>query len=304
MPVVFDPLLVFLRRMHGVPFLSGGFAAPSVQQSSPLSPPLKKEKDKKEEETSLPQDQPEEEGGPRLLVTVGSTSFDGLIAAAGSASFLDTLRCIGRVSLTVQVGRGKVLPFGISPDDPELRTAAGVYVLLEGFTRVRVVRFIPSLPLLLQHFDIIISHCGAATLLEALRASRRVVACVNPSLLNNHQLQLAVQLAKSQHCVSLQSLKDLPRKTLEAWRRPLLYASPTTPSPAAPVASSSSAAAAATTANAEVAAAPTAAPATATAEAADRELYEKPLLPLPPPNSGWLAAVIEEEITEAMETEI
>ncbi|CDJ35492.1 glycosyltransferase family 28 C-terminal domain-containing protein, putative [Eimeria mitis] len=215
-------------------------------------------KNKTENNFTLP---PEE--GPRVLVTVGSTAFEGLVAAAGSEPFLEALRCIGRVSLTVQVGRGKNIPFGVSGASLSLH-ASGVYVQVAGLSRVRVVRYIPSLSQLLQHFDLIISHCGAGTLIESLRASRRVVACVNPDLYNNHQLQLAVQLARGHHCVAVLHLADLPHKILEAWRRPLLVA----PNPAATAAAGAGAGAGAAAAGAGAAAAA----AEEAAAAGDRQL--------------------------------
>ena len=212
-----------------------------------------------------------------MLVTVGTTSFEGLVLAAGSEPFLDALRSIGCASLTLQVGRGLVLPFSVPPDHPDL-SGAGVYVQVKGIASVRVVRFIPCLALHPSDFSLVVSHCGAGSLLEALRAGLRVVACVNPTLLHNHQTELARQLAGGDYCVTLYDLDELPAKTLEAWHRPFV----------------GSEAAVGTVAAAAVAAASDA-----------RKQQLRPLVPLPLPNRRAFLQIISEEVGEfaALETD-
>lgn len=193
-----------------------------------------------------------------MLVTVGTTAFDALIVAASSEPFLDCLRSIGCASLTLQIGLGVALPFGLSGDDPDLKKD-GVYVQIPGICSVRVVRYIPNLSGCLSSFDLAVSHCGAGCLVEALRAGLKVVACVNRSLLNNHQAELASQLAADDHCVSLESLADLPAKALEAWRRPP--------------------------------------PSSSKAVAAKGVLRDsRPFVPLPAPNSQHFLQIVKEEI--------
>lgn len=201
--------------------------------------------------------------GPRVLVTVGTTAFEGLVQAASSGPFLDCLRSIGCISLTLQVGRSRFLPFSLSEDIPDL-SGDGVYVQVDGIHSVRVVRFIPCLSLHLSAFDLIISHCGAGSLLEILRARIRVVACVNPTLLNNHQAELATQLDADGHCVAADALDDLPGKTLEAWRRPFLAS----PAPQAAAA--------------------------ATPEGMPEQ--ERPFVPLPSPNTKQFLNIVWEEV--------
>ncbi len=47
--------------------------------------------------------------------------------------------------------------------------------------------------------DLIISHCGAGSMLEILRLGKPAVAVVNNALLDNHQVELAEELAKEKH---------------------------------------------------------------------------------------------------------
>ncbi|CDJ38077.1 hypothetical protein ETH_00029995 [Eimeria tenella] len=214
-------------------------------------------------------------GGLHVLVTVGTTSFDDLVKAVDSDAFLDVLKSLGKVSLTVQLGRGQYMPFGISAEDPDL-TGVGVWAHRQGLQCVRVVRYIHGLSLLLPSFDLVVSHCGAGTLLGALRASRRVVACVNQNLQQNHQLELASVLAGANHCVAVFDLKVLPQKTVEAWRRPFY------------------------TEAREVIAAVAEEEERASKE---RQQHERPLLPLPSPNVHRFVEIMNEEIEEGMETE-
>ncbi|KAL8431995.1 hypothetical protein ACSSS7_004909 [Eimeria intestinalis] len=178
--------------------------------------------------------------GPRVLVTVGTTSFDALIEAASCPSFVSCLSSIYCTALTLQIGKGIFVPFGITKEDRGLATDSGVYVHLSGFECVRVVRFIDCLSSHLYSFDLVISHGGAGSLLECLRAGIRVVACVNSKLLNNHQAELSVHLSNRNHCLSVIDLEDLPNKTREAWRRP--FAPPPPPPPPPPVAAATAAA--------------------------------------------------------------
>lgn len=55
--------------------------------------------------------------------------------------------------------------------------------------------FKPNLSEDMQAADLIISHCGAGTVLELLRLRKRVVCVVNPNLLDNHQVELAEALS-------------------------------------------------------------------------------------------------------------
>ena len=71
--------------------------------------------------------------------------------------------------------------------------------------RVQWYRFKPSLSDEMERADIIISHAGAGTLLEALALScksqrrKAINAVINSTLMDNHQLELAEELERRQH---------------------------------------------------------------------------------------------------------
>nr|XP_032622889.1 putative bifunctional UDP-N-acetylglucosamine transferase and deubiquitinase ALG13 [Chelonoidis abingdonii] len=139
------------------------------------------------------------------FVTVGTTSFEELIAAVTAPETLQVLRSLGYGRLVLQVGRAAAAP-------APFRTAA--------FT-LDVFRFKESLAEDLENADLVISHAGAGTCLETLEKGKPLLVVVNEKLMNNHQLELARQLYRDGHlfyctCSTLlESLKSIDLSTLK-----------------------------------------------------------------------------------------
>ncbi|XP_039428192.1 putative bifunctional UDP-N-acetylglucosamine transferase and deubiquitinase ALG13 [Corvus cornix cornix] len=114
-----------------------------------------------------------------VFVTVGTTSFDELIAAAGSPPALKALQSRGYQKLVLQVGRGSL---------PQPSSSPAV--------AVEVFRFKDSLAEDLQSADLVISHAGAGSCLETLEKGKPLIVVINDKLMDNHQLELAKQLHK------------------------------------------------------------------------------------------------------------
>uniref|UniRef100_A0A8C3DTD9 UDP-N-acetylglucosamine transferase subunit ALG13 n=2 Tax=Corvus moneduloides TaxID=1196302 RepID=A0A8C3DTD9_CORMO len=114
-----------------------------------------------------------------VFVTVGTTSFDELIAAAGSPPALKALQSCGYQKLVLQVGRGSL---------PQPSSSPAV--------AVEVFRFKDSLAEDLQSADLVISHAGAGSCLETLEKGKPLIVVINDKLMDNHQLELAKQLHK------------------------------------------------------------------------------------------------------------
>ncbi|XP_074864231.1 UDP-N-acetylglucosamine transferase subunit ALG13 [Carettochelys insculpta] len=139
------------------------------------------------------------------FVTVGTTSFEELIAAVSAPETLQVLRGLGYGRLVLQVGRGALAPAPLS---------APAFAL-------EVFRFKESLADDLQRADLVISHAGAGTCLETLEKGKPLLVVVNENLMNNHQLELARQLYKDGHlfyctCSTLlESLKSIDLSTLK-----------------------------------------------------------------------------------------
>ena len=60
---------------------------------------------------------------------------------------------------------------------------------------VHLFRLVPSLSGYVRDADLVVSHAGAGSLFEALRAGKMVLAVPNGALMDNHQVELASELA-------------------------------------------------------------------------------------------------------------
>ncbi|PNJ54507.1 ALG13 isoform 40, partial [Pongo abelii] len=118
-------------------------------------------------------------------VTVGTTSFDDLIACVSAPDSLQKIESLGYNRLILQIGRGTVVPEPFST---------------ESFT-LDVYRYKDSLKEDIQKADLVISHAGkgAGSCLETLEKGKPLIVVINEKLMNNHQLELAKQLHTEGH---------------------------------------------------------------------------------------------------------
>ncbi|RKP03381.1 hypothetical protein CXG81DRAFT_24036 [Caulochytrium protostelioides] len=131
----------------------------------------------------------------RLFVTVGTTRFDALADAVGRPAFLAALRRAGFTHLTLQHGR--------SPRPTALASAARnaadpdavVDVAEVEGVHVTCYAYAADLAADLHAADAVVSHAGAGSILEALRAGKPLLVAVNTALQDNHQRELAEHLA-------------------------------------------------------------------------------------------------------------
>ncbi|CAN7980281.1 unnamed protein product [Ixodes pacificus] len=114
-----------------------------------------------------------------VFVTVGTTSFDDLIDTIISSDVLNVLKSQGYTKILLQVGKGNT-PKVDSYVEPSVES----YNFKDSITRD------------INEASLVISHAGAGSILQALRAGKKLIAVVNESLLSNHQSELASQLHK------------------------------------------------------------------------------------------------------------
>lgn len=87
--------------------------------------------------------------------------------------------------------------------------------------KVKYFRFKDSIAEDIKHADLIISHAGAGSCLEALSAKKPLLVVINEDLMNNHQLELAQQLHEDGHvhyttCTDLEHvLQHMDLRTLK-----------------------------------------------------------------------------------------
>ena len=121
-------------------------------------------------------------------MTVGSTQFDELVAAAASVEVQEALRGRGFGRMTIQFGAGKA-PFADEAEDAGRPLACSWY------------RYKPSLADDMRRAHLVVSHAGYGCLIEALSLRKPVVAVVNRRLMDDHQREIADHLQRHRYAL-------------------------------------------------------------------------------------------------------
>lgn len=116
-----------------------------------------------------------------ILVTVGTTEFVDLVRAFESESILQLLKEQNYDKMFVQFGSG---------NPPNLTSSL---IATESFN----YKYGTPWKTLYKNADLIVSHAGAGSCLEALENSRRLLVVINETLMDNHQIELAAALKQS-----------------------------------------------------------------------------------------------------------
>ncbi|KAF8810130.1 glycosyltransferase family 1 protein [Phlegmacium glaucopus] len=125
-----------------------------------------------------------------VFVTVGSTRFDALIQAVFTEEILSSLCRKGYTSLVVQCGNST---FELAPGNGDTHKLSWAGVDIEFWT------YKPSLQEDYEKADLVISHAGSGTILDVLRMGKPMIVIPNPTLLDNHQEELASALEELGH---------------------------------------------------------------------------------------------------------
>lgn len=124
-----------------------------------------------------------------VFITVGTTEFDQLIRRIDTEIFLQHAKFVGISKLIVQFGRGYYEPTYLQENCGHYGISATIY------------RFKDSLDADMENADVIISHCGAGSILEAVTKRKRLIVVVNSTLQDNHQIELAEALLKGDYAL-------------------------------------------------------------------------------------------------------
>ncbi|XP_059648549.1 uncharacterized protein LOC132294644 [Cornus florida] len=129
-----------------------------------------------------------------VFVTVGTTCFDALVKAVDTQEVKETLSSKGYTDLLIQMGRGSYVPTKSSGEDGSL--------VVDYFT------FSSSIADNLRSASLVISHAGSGSIFETLRLGKPLIVVVNEDLMDNHQSELAEELAERKHlfCARPQTL--------------------------------------------------------------------------------------------------
>ena len=121
-----------------------------------------------------------------IYVTVGTTRFDALVAAASSQAFLTAAESLGFQRVLIQYGRG--------PQPLELTSASS------GGCRLSSYSLKSDISSDMRAAGFVVSHGGAGSVFEALRARKGLLVACNPALADNHQEELARAMGEGGHC--------------------------------------------------------------------------------------------------------
>jgi len=132
-----------------------------------------------------------------MLITVGTTNFDILITALDNEEFYLLLEKNGFTKLILQIGNtGTYTP--------------SVFKTLKlKSLEVEVVKLVPKFEDFIKSSEYVISHCGAGTILEGLKNKVKLIVVTNPTLMDNHQLELAEPLYKQNYILLIKNIKTI-----------------------------------------------------------------------------------------------
>lgn len=134
-----------------------------------------------------------------VYVTVGTTKFDALIVAISSEATLKALKSRQCRKLIIQ--HGNSLPL----------TQEAVQLISDTFgLEIEQYKFRPNREDI-RNADLIIGHAGAGTCMDILNKNKHGLIVINDQLMDNHQWELARQLA-SENYLYYSKVADLDDK--------------------------------------------------------------------------------------------
>ncbi len=132
-------------------------------------------------------DRPRALGERLLFVTVGSTHFDELIDGVLKEETQKIMLEQGYTQMRIQYGKSGRL-------QPSFRSLPGL--------QIEAFQYSPNLDAEIGNADLVVSHAGAGSIIEALRAKKPLIVCANETLMDNHQVELAAKLDYEGYCIS------------------------------------------------------------------------------------------------------
>ncbi|GCF00754.1 N-acetylglucosaminyldiphosphodolichol N-acetylglucosaminyltransferase catalytic subunit alg13 [Zygosaccharomyces mellis] len=144
-----------------------------------------------------------------VFITCGATvPFPQLVEIIFSPTIVEELLKLGFTRIIVQFGKNYRESFvqliDIDRLSPPIKTYLGfdgdpIHGFCRGFSgRLETIGFEYSTSIqdvIQQNADLVISHAGTGSILDALRLRKPLIICVNDTLMDNHQQQIADQFA-------------------------------------------------------------------------------------------------------------
>ncbi|CDR94155.1 glycosyltransferase family protein 28, putative [Babesia bigemina] len=124
----------------------------------------------------------------QVLVTVGTTCFDGLIEAVDNVETQLELKRLGYTHIYYQIGRSS-------------------RVIQQNILVTRSVRFEEDFVERLRESELVISHMGAGTIIDIFRLKKKAIFVPNNNVADNHQMQL-FGVMDGRHVAALDTLRS------------------------------------------------------------------------------------------------
>ncbi|GIQ83531.1 hypothetical protein KIPB_004872 [Kipferlia bialata] len=127
-----------------------------------------------------------------IFVSVGTTRFDAMLEVLQDPQILANLKELGYDTMTIQHGKGD--PMEVPEGCP---------------LSIQQISMTSQFEREVSAADLVISHAGAGTILEVRDHSKKHIVVCNPSLMNNHQLELVDALNKEHTAIGVASPEEL-----------------------------------------------------------------------------------------------
>jgi len=111
-----------------------------------------------------------------VVVTVGTTRFDDLINTILTPEILSTLSALNTTTLFIQHGASPL------PHLPSTQI------------KIETLKYTTSMTREIQRAELIITHAGTGTILNALQENKKIVVVPNNTLMDGHQTQIAQKI--------------------------------------------------------------------------------------------------------------
>ena len=114
-----------------------------------------------------------------LFISVGTTKFDTLMTSVDSQTFASAISSSSLTGIVIQKGSSTCTLTTLSSACESLSLPLEIY------------DYKPSIKADMEGAGAVLAHAGAGTITEVLRMGLPLVVCVNTSLMDNHQEELA-----------------------------------------------------------------------------------------------------------------
>lgn len=176
-----------------------------------------------------------------IFVTCGATvPFPQLVKSVATENFARELLRYGYGRMIIQFGKGYRNHFeeqlknfrsnsstcSLNACDLGCEVAPSHFILAEGKLEVIGIEYSSKIQQIISNFaDLVISHAGTGSILDSIRMRKPLIVCVNDTLMDNHQQQIADKFEAKRYVWScgpqeidiINCLHKTQKETLEAF---------------------------------------------------------------------------------------